>query len=70
MVSARKKSGCHHAGDKCRVTGEEPNRNQQVQNQFYEIKSETLVLADRMPYRRRFLRCGGIKLGDERFRLH
>ena len=53
-----------------RVTGEEPNRNQQAQNQFYEIKSETLVLADRMPYRRRFLRCGGIKLGDERFRLH
>ena len=69
MVSARKKSGCHHAGDKCRVTGEEPNRNQQVQNQFYEIASETLVLADRMPYRRRSY-VAGIKLGDERLRPH
>jgi len=69
MVSARKKSGCHHAGDKCRVTGEEPNRNQQVQNQFYEIKSETLVLPDRaVP--ETFPTLRGIKLGDERFRLH
>jgi len=50
------------------VTGEEPNRNQQVQNQFYEIKSEILVLPDRMPGD--FSYVAGIKLGDERFRLH
>ena len=52
-----------------RVTGEEPNRNQQAQNQFYEIKSETLVLPDRaVP--ETFPTLRGIKLGDERFRLH
>src|SRR5689334_4991384 len=38
LVSARKKSGCHHAGGKCRVTGEEPNRNQQAQNHFMKLK--------------------------------